>query len=234
MKNIIKTSLAVALIDTSASAAVIDFEGFASGRIIDDEYAPAVTISARNFSAGPDFAVIFDTDNPTGGDNDLGAPFNSLNAGLTQDYRPGNVLIIQERNNCKLTAGFCTVADDEGSRPAGQIRFTFASPVILQSLDFFDIETDETNPKKSAVQLFDINDKEILAGTFSVPSTGGDNLWSQLVFGNVEGVKRLKITMAGSGAIDNLTYVPVPAAVWLFGSALIGLWGLRRRAARAA
>jgi hypothetical protein len=176
MKIIIKIAFALALSSTSATAAVIDFEGFAAGRIIDDEYAPAVTISARNFAGGPDFAVIFDTNNPTGGDTDLAGPFNSLNADLAQNYRPGNVLIIQERNNCKLATGFCTEADDEGGRPAGQIRFTFASPVVLQSLDFFDIETDETNPKKSAVQLFDINDKEILPGAFLVPDTGGDNL----------------------------------------------------------
>jgi PEP-CTERM motif-containing protein len=39
---------------------------------------------------------------------------------------------------------------------------------------------------------------------------------------------------AGSGEVINLTTVPLPATVWLFGSALIGLISVRRRPALAA
>ena len=66
-----------------------------------------------------------------------------------------------------------------------------------------------------------------------VPSTGGDNLWNQLDFEGVAPVRRIVIELAGSGAIDNITYqvVPVPAAAWLFGSA-IGLLGWMRLRSR--
>jgi len=221
--------MAAALASQSALAVTLDFEGFSTGQIIDDEYAPAVSISALNFSDGPDVAVVFDTENPTGGDLDLAGPFSSPDGEISQNYRPGSVLIIQERNNCNFGSGFCNEADDEGSRPGGQFSFVFANPITLQSLDFFDIEVEEADMAASQIRLFDEFDNEILPGTFFVPNTGGDNQWNQLIFGDIGGVSRLEVNMAGSGAIDNLTYVPVPAAAWLFGSGLLGLWGLRRR-----
>lgn len=217
---------------SSASAAVLDFEGFAAGTIIDDEYSvlppPGTAVSAVNLSAGPDVAVIFDTNMVTGGDPDLGAPFSSLNPALDQNYMPGNVLIIQERTNCDQFT--CSVPDDEGSRPAGEFEFIFNSAITLQSIDFFDIEFNENNnDPDSEIRLYDSADNEIFVDTFYVPNTGGDNMWNQLVFGDITGVKRIVIEMNGSGAIDNLTYVPIPAAAWLFGSALLGLGWLRRR-----
>lgn len=213
----------------SAGAAVLDFEGFDPGRIIDSEYAPNVSISAINRSNGPDVALIFDTtdQDPAGDDFDLVAPFDSNNAALPDNYRPGNVLIIQERNDCDLEAGFCETPDDEGGRPAGEFEFLFSNDIILESIDFFDIELVENddNPD-SEIHLYDAQGDEIMAGMFYVPSTGGNNLWNQLDFESVSGVRRIVIEMYGSGAIDNLAYqvVPIPAAAWLFGSAL-GLLG---------
>ncbi len=216
----------------TTSAAVLDFEGFASGQIIDDEYAPDVQISGVNLSFGPDVALIFDTTdlNPAGGDYDLVGPFNSNNPTLSDNYNPGNVLIIQERNDCDFQAGFCATPDDEGSRPGGEFEFLFSTDIILESLDFFDIEAveDSGNPN-SQIRLYDSAGDEIMAGLLFVPGTGGDNLWNQMDFGSVSGVRRIVIELNGSGAIDNLTYqvVPVPAAAWLFGSAL-GLLGWMR------
>jgi len=225
---------------SAASLSVLDFEGFASGQIIDDEYAPFVLISAVNLSSGPDVAIIFDTTdlNPAGGDLDLVAPFNSNNPGLPDNYKPGNVLIIQERNDCNFVTGFCATPDDEGSRPGGEFEFLFGKAVTLETIDFLDIEIEEDNNNpNSEIHLFNSDDIEIQMGMFFVPSTGGDNLWNQLDFGSINDVKRIVIELNGSGAIDNLAYqvdevVPVPASAWLFGSA-IGLLGwLRRRSTR--
>ena len=218
-------------ISSHANAVILGFNEFAAGLIIDDEYAPAVDIIARNFGGGPNAAVIFDTDNPTGGDNDLAAPFSSATPGLSDSYTPGNVLIIQERDNCDFTAGSCTVPDDEGSRPAGEFEFVFNTAVILESLDFFDIEPIESS---KAIRLFDVNDDPIFAGSFVVPDTGGDRKWDRLDFSNATGVKRMVIGMGGSGAIDNLSYtvIPVPPAVWLFASGLLGMIGIARRKQR--
>jgi len=215
---------------SSTSAAVLDFESFGAGLIIDDEYAPDVLVSATNFGNGPDLAIIFDTTDPdpAGGDFDLVGPFNSNNAGLADEYSPGNVLIIQERNNCDPVS--CAIPDDEGARPGGEFEFLFSSDIILETIDFFDIEDEEDNGSPdSQIHLFDADDDEIQAGMWFVPATGGDNLWNQLDFESVSGVRRIVIEMGGSGAIDNLTYqiVPLPATLWLFGSAL-GLLGWAR------
>jgi len=202
----------------AASLSVLDFEGFASGQIIDDEYAPDVLISAVNLSSGPDVAIIFDTTDlhPAGGDLDLVAPFNSNNPDLPDNYKPGNVLIIQERNDCNFETGFCATPDDEGSRPGGEFEFLFSKAITLETIDFFDIELEEDNNNpNSEIHLYNSDNIEILMGMFFVPRTGGDNLWNQLDFGSVSDVRRIVIELNGSGAIDNLTYqvVPLPAAV---------------------
>ena len=61
----------------------------------------------------------------------------------------------------------------------------------------------------------------------------GDNAWTQILFGNegTAGVARIVVDLIGEGGIDELAFaaVPVPAAVWLFGSALAGLAVVRRR-----
>ena len=197
---------------------VIDFEGYSAGTIIDTEYAGELTMSAVNLGSGPDAAVIFDTTNPTGGDTDL----------VPIDYNPGNVLIIHETNNCD--ANTCDNPDDEAS--GGIFYLDFASIITLESIDFFDIEATENGQTPyNVIKLFDAADNEIMPDTFYIPGTGGDNTWDQLLF-NVDGIKRIELNMAGSGAIDNITYrarVPLPAAAWLFASGFIGLITLARR-----
>jgi len=214
----------MSIVGSSAFAAVIDFEGFDSGTIIDNEYANVV-IAAENFNNDElDVAVIFDSGNVTGADFDLGAPF--WRGEEAKD--PGNILIIQEGGPCSET--ICEEADDEGGRGAGKFFIEFDELITLQSIDFFDIEEPES---MGTIKLFD-GDGKVLPDMFAVPNTGGDNTWDSVIF-DVDGVKRIEIYMGGSGAIDNITYstppvtvVPVPAAGWLFGSAL-GLLGWTRR-----
>lgn len=88
----------------SASAAVLDFEGFDPGRIIDDQHAPDLTINAINLRLGRDIARIFDTAdlNPAGQDIHLVGPFDSLNSTSPDELNPGNVLIIHARHDCDL------------------------------------------------------------------------------------------------------------------------------------
>lgn len=229
--KILLTTIFACCLSPFANAAVIDFEDQATGTIIDNEYAPLVNLNVINRGGGPDVGVIFDSLNPTGGDYDLGGPFDSNNPALADGFTTGNVLIIHENYNC--TTDKCRNPDDEGSRPAGTFYFNFESVITLESIDFFDIETAENGrTSNNVIKLFDAAENEIKPGTFFTPDTGGDNMWDQLVF-DVDGVKRIELNMGGSGAIDNIrfTVVPIPPAIWLFGSGLIGLAGLARRKA---
>ena len=59
-----------------------------------------------------------------------------------------------------------------------------------------------------------------------------NNKYEALVFTGAAGVPEMEVTLTDSGAIDDITVVPIPAAAWLFGSALLGAIaiGSRRRA----
>lgn len=250
-----------------ASALTIDFQKYIadgdglfnddtfSGQIFDNEYAAqipgaptglGVTVSAQNAAnTGFDLAVVFDTENPTGGDTDLEQPFQQLanpslgfGSGLgplgTQD--PGRIIIIQEHNSGTCDGTSCSSADDEGARPAGIITLVFTDAVTVTGTDFFDIEEAENgSTDNNAVLFFDaaVGGTELIdtisGSVLHTPFTGGDNTWDRLVY-NVEGVRRIEIHMGGSGGIDNITIrVPEPGTLALFAFGLAGLGFMRRR-----
>jgi len=168
-----------------------------------------------------DLAVVFDSDNPTGGDGDLRASFTYTgpfpNPGTGND--PKEFLIIQE-NPTSNPSGGCVpipiafvppptcVPDDEGARPNGQFIFVFTKPVAILSIDVFDVETEENDPND--IIFYDENGN--LLGLFSddnVQTTGGDRNWTQVPLNAIR-VKTMIIEWPGSGAIDNIVYdVPV-------------------------
>ncbi|MDC1286486.1 PEP-CTERM sorting domain-containing protein [Gammaproteobacteria bacterium] len=232
--NHLKAFLVCLLLAPAAQADVLTFdEGFFThGTVVNSQYSPLVSISAQNIGGGPNLAVAFDSSLNNTRDGDLESPFNSNNPNLADNFNPGNILIIQE-NSVGCLDGICDLPDDEGSRPGGVIEFRFTKVIELLSMDFFDIETAENGSTlANRIRLFDTADAEILPNTFYTPDTGGDNLWDQILFNQgVTGVARIDVYMGGSGAIDNLVYnvVPVPAAVWLFGTALFGFFGFSKR-----
>jgi hypothetical protein len=217
-----------------AQAYVIDFESLQAGTIVDMEYAGqpyGLTVTADNFHNSIDAAVIFDTRLPTGGDWDLGAPFTNPILGTAN---PGNILVLQENGPCN--AASCDIPDDEGRRPAGQITFNFMDEVFLNSIDFFDIEWREA---RGPIRLFGKDNTELNSGEFFTPDTGGNNTWSRTHF-MIGGVKTITVNLYGSGGLDNIAFstlgapssvVPVPSAIWLFGSALGLLGWLRNKSA---
>lgn len=151
----------------------IDFDedNLAAGTIISDQYA------GIEFSTSNEFGLmLFDSDNVTGEDFDLGA------TGL------GNILIISEDGN----------ADNPDDNAAGgTIKVEFDELTYVNSLSFLDI--DESG---SAISAFG-EDGNILE-TIEIPSLG-DNSFQELPV-DLADVSYLAIDMIGSGALTELTF----------------------------
>lgn len=153
------------------------FGGHGAGTVMNTQLE-GVTISAARSgdTSGTNAAMIFDSNNPTGGDNDLGVG-------------RGKILIISE--------------DDDGSDPddnaqGGTFSFDFANPSLVGSLVF--IDTEEPTPPQ--ITLFDTEGAVIT--TMAGPITG-DSQWQKLDI-DVDGVSRMEITLNGSGALDDLIF----------------------------
>ena len=234
LAKLLSAALLASLACTAQANNIIDFEGFAKGTIIDDEYSDiGVSIYGYNKdqSAG-NLGVIFDTTETNTADPDLEAPFYNTDGSNLGVANPGNVLIIHEHpGECDAyTCG--DDPDDEGSKPAGYFNIVFDEAVALNSIDFFDIEYGENgNTNKNKITLTGTE----TYGQFHTPATGGDNQWTRLNF-NVVGVTSIKIKLHGSGAIDNINFarmtVPAPATALL---AFLGMFLIvsRRRPAPA-
>ncbi|MGB5592926.1 MAG: SdrD B-like domain-containing protein, partial [Crocosphaera sp.] len=160
---------------------VIDFEGFAAGTVIDNEYASlGVTISA---TGGSNQAMIFDSANPTGGDHDLETPGYGNNNTTAQ----GNILIISEDGDS---------SDPDDNAGGGTITFTFDNAVNVNSLSFVDIE-------ESGGKVFTTDaDGNVTTTNIAAP---GDNSFQTLTI-NDDDVVKLEVDLVGSGSISSVDF----------------------------
>ncbi len=154
-------------------AVKIDFEGFNAGDVLGTQL-DGITISAMGGSGD---AMIFDSQNPTGGDGDL----------ETQVAQLGNVLIVSEDGD----------SSDPDDVVGGKITFEFDNPSTIFDLKFIDTEEGGT----VTLTLADGSTQ-----TFDVPELVNGGV-GQLVM-DVEDVVRMDVQLDGSGAIDDLCYVP--------------------------
>jgi len=158
---------------------VVDFEGLNSGDVIADQFH-GVTISAQRAGEGDNSqndAMIFDTDNPTGGDHDL--EYNGV----------GNAFIISEDNDS---------SDADDNWYGGTMTFDFDAPSSVTSLNILDVE--ETG---GTVDLFDADGG--LINSIDIPASG-NNSQQELII-NTDNVSSMNVNLVGSGAVDDLTFV---------------------------
>ena len=154
----------------------IDFNSLAAGTIVDDEYAAlGVTVSA---TGGSGQAMAFDSNNPTGDDDDLAS--DTLNG----------LLIISEDGDS---------SDPDDNAGGGSIFFDFAGPVAVKFLTFKDIEE---SAEGTAVLFYD-DAGNVIDEQFIFPTDDGGELTVQ--FG-ITGVSRCEVRLEGSGAVDNLVF----------------------------
>ncbi|MEO1289506.1 MAG: PKD domain-containing protein, partial [Chloroflexota bacterium] len=170
----------------------------ASGTILTNQI-PNVMISTSN-SSQP--AMIFDTSNPTGGDDDLGTPHQDFggpghgDGGAAGEIGEnsialGNVIIISEDGDS---------SDPDDNANGGQIIFTFTDPVTVGYIYMLD---QDNNGVAATVELYDAGNSVIETGTVVVPSSGdraGDNGVYRIDF-NTSDVYKMVFNLPGSGAV---------------------------------
>lgn len=171
--------------ETSAGAGIggeavtLDFEGLEAGAVVSDQFE-GVTISGQREHDDDTVndAMIFDTDNPTGGDHDL--EFDGV----------GNALIISEDNDS---------SDPDDNAGGGTLSFNFDQPSEVVSINILDVEE-----HGGTVDLFDA--EGTLINSLGIPP-GGDNSQQELII-NAQNVSIMDVNLVGSGAVDDLTYIP--------------------------
>ncbi|MEM1159491.1 MAG: SdrD B-like domain-containing protein [Pseudomonadota bacterium] len=153
-------------------AVKLDFEGFSAGDILTD--LDGLTISA---SGGSGDAMIFDSQNPTGGDSDL----------ETQVTQQGNILIISEDGD----------SGDPDDAIGGTITFDFDNPAQIFDIKVIDTEEGGT----ITLTLADGSTVEV-----EIPRIANGGVAQVLI--EQENVVSMDVALNGSGAIDDLCYVP--------------------------
>jgi hypothetical protein len=157
---------------TGPQTVTIDFNDLSAGDIVSGQY-DGVTISS---ASGANPAMIFDTDNPTGGDDDL----------ATDNL--GNVLILSEDGDSN---------DPDDNQGGGTFIFDFEGDVRVDSLTFLD---NDEGP--ATLRFYDADGN--LTGTQTVDPTAAEG--QKVASINVDGVSKMTVTLVGSAAIDNLVY----------------------------
>jgi hypothetical protein len=211
-----------------AGATVIDFNGIPAGSILGGApggdpvlTAPITgfTVTCINNGGGPNSAIVFDSQNPTGGDADLGTPnidFGGPGVGIggtsgkpgENDITYGNLLIIAE--NVIDTNRDELVDDPDDEAGGGVIVIDFEQAVIVVSVVMVDIDGDEV----ATIRLY--SESGILA---TIPAQSlGNNSIQTLNGGGHTGVHRMEIELSSSGAIGEIEYIldttPVAESTW--------------------
>jgi len=237
----------VCLAASTASAVLVDFEGFGNGLEVGrgphggsfQPYPAFFDLAVTSFGAPVQGASIFDS--TPGGPNAFGSDLDLL-------VNLGNILIVQNDTFATQTvAGTYDVPNDEPD--GGTLFFDFVNPVEMLSVVLIDIDA------HGAVNLI-LTDGSALTRTYSVPnywtfdiSVSGPNgfdtldltiLTPQLGEGgavatavedlgfNPLDVATLEIIQSGSAGVDNLSFGVIPAPSTLL-VLMAGLAGLRRR-----
>ncbi len=184
----------------------ITFETFATGEIVSSitTQVGEVTVSGfnPNLPAGTNAAMIFDSSNPTGDDDDLGSPnedFGGPGIGVAgqagakfqNDRALGKVLIVSMDLDSSNP-------DDEAS-PQQTLTFNFPQPVTLEHINLMDVES----ATGAHFLLYGPGDA-LLA---DIPSSSiGDNGLQLVNLGPTASVVKMLVQLNSSGAIDNLCY----------------------------
>lgn len=186
-------------LEAEAQVVCIDFDNFSAGTASNAITIPDVTLSTNNNNRP---LMIFDSENPTGGDVDLGTPHNDFGGpGIGNGGKSGaagenanalgKVLIISTNGNS---------ANPNDHAGGGDIIFTFDDPVTALGVDVLDID----NGDDYKVRFYDASNNLIQSNTYNGL---GNNAFHSESF-NVADVKKMIVRLEGSGAVAKVCYKP--------------------------
>jgi len=220
----------------SAQALTVDFEGLSNGDNVEGMTFAAGTAAEFVATSSGDHDGIHAFDTTVGGPNAGGGdPDLLVNSGIA--------LILQDSDTSEVP---------NDANEGGMINFAFAAAVELISMDVIDFDAGTGG---SSIMLTDTDgDTRTFTFTNNFTGEGGDanpadgiatidfsdtstrsgpggGMVSVADVGTFDltSVSALKTTFSGSGAIDTLVAVPLPAPVGLAGAGLLGLAARRRR-----
>ncbi len=208
------------VLPASSQNAVMDFEGLPAGMIVDElssglgvtgPLTGVIKVVGESF-LGSNTAVIFDSSDPTGEDEDLGTPNENFGGPgistegiLTNDTALGNILILVEdlvdNNNDGL------VDDPDDTFAAGSyVEFDFSmtgsadtiGTATIYELTFIDIGDSEDPPY---IELFG---PELPLVTIPIPAAGDNGAVTVEI--NEMGVSLLRVVFNGSGAVGEAVF----------------------------
>ncbi|QDU69822.1 hypothetical protein [Engelhardtia mirabilis] len=171
---------------------------FPAGTEMTNQYNDVgLTFAALNGTpGGPDKCIIFDSGNPTGGDDDLGTP----GYGDNNDTFLGNLLIIAENDVDANNDGL--VDDPDDNQDGGIIFMGWDQDIRLISFKVIDVDSTEID----AVRLFDSNNMLILEADLG--PIGDNSVQEFFQPGGVSGVRRAELIFSGSGGVDSIRWCP--------------------------
>jgi len=200
-------SRALAKLKVFPCRAVIDFDETTTGVPLDlpagldlGDAAPfaglGLSISAQNnFPQKPQKAIVFDTGDVSGDDDDLMTP----GPGPGNDVALGNAVIIAENDVDADDDGLVDEPDDELA--GGEIAFDFAIPVRFASITVLDVDENES----SRVEVDLTNGDTVVLPLAAL----GDNS-AQTLDGDIGPTQRIRVVLGGSGAVPELVVCPQP------------------------
>jgi hypothetical protein len=162
-----------------------------------------IHISAVNNKAGhPNEVIIFDSNNPTGGDWDLGSPWDTGN--LPSDTDLGNLLIIAEDLVDSNGDGLVDDPDDEAK--GGTIIFQSNNSCSTLDFDFIDFEENQGNSGYVIINLegggsLEFDFRDFVGPLYGDNSANRVSISSEDIGGTF---KQVEFHFIGSGAIDNV------------------------------
>ncbi len=204
--------LLATLVPAAAGAVTLDFGGalqdLEPGEEVDTvtlSNGATMSVSCSNSGGGPDLCIVFDSEDPSGGDVDLGTPnedFDGPGKGAggedgaegENEEALGNVIIIAENDEDGDDDGIVDEPDDESG--GGTVWLNFSHSGRL-SLAIVDVDEDEAAPVlhlyKDGEHVGEVEGESL-----------GDNSVQHLdlaSYGNIDGVK---IELDGSSSIADV------------------------------